>query len=259
MDRRPQPRSSASWRAVALGPAADRRRLPDRGRPAGDGPARLAGPPHHAAHRRFGRIVMDVKGERFDEALESAKHAHGAAQDTDLDAAALQAVAEEFKAIVLGRHGPPVPDRPLRPARPRHQGRLRELVRQAGDGLSQQPEDRPRSRHGRQRRHDGLRQHGRRLRHGRRVHPRPEYRREGPLRRVPDQRPGRGRRGGHPDRAEDQPDADGHARGLRGVPAHRPNSLERHYRDVQDLEFTIERGKLYMLQTRSAKRPRRRP
>src|SRR5438093_2600327 len=30
--------------------------------------------------------------------------------------------------------------------------------------------------------------------------------------------------------------------------------LEKHYRDVQDLEFTIERGKLYMLQTRSAKR-----
>jgi pyruvate,orthophosphate dikinase len=30
--------------------------------------------------------------------------------------------------------------------------------------------------------------------------------------------------------------------------------LEKHYKDVQDLEFTIERGKLYMLQTRSAKR-----
>ena len=30
--------------------------------------------------------------------------------------------------------------------------------------------------------------------------------------------------------------------------------LEKHYRDVQDLEFTIERGKLYMLQTRGAKR-----
>ena len=30
--------------------------------------------------------------------------------------------------------------------------------------------------------------------------------------------------------------------------------LEKHYRDVQDLEFTIERGKLYMLQTRIAKR-----
>ena len=30
--------------------------------------------------------------------------------------------------------------------------------------------------------------------------------------------------------------------------------LERHYRDMQDLEFTIERGRLYMLQTRSGKR-----
>jgi len=30
--------------------------------------------------------------------------------------------------------------------------------------------------------------------------------------------------------------------------------LERHYRDVQDMEFTIERGKLWMLQTRTAKR-----
>jgi pyruvate,orthophosphate dikinase len=30
--------------------------------------------------------------------------------------------------------------------------------------------------------------------------------------------------------------------------------LERHYRDVQDVEFTIERGRLYLLQTRAGKR-----
>jgi pyruvate, orthophosphate dikinase len=30
--------------------------------------------------------------------------------------------------------------------------------------------------------------------------------------------------------------------------------LERHYRDMQDMEFTVERGKLYMLQTRTGKR-----
>jgi len=30
--------------------------------------------------------------------------------------------------------------------------------------------------------------------------------------------------------------------------------LERHYRDMQDLEFTVEKGKLWMLQTRSGKR-----
>ncbi len=33
--------------------------------------------------------------------------------------------------------------------------------------------------------------------------------------------------------------------------------LEQHYRDMQDLEFTVERGKLWMLQTRSGKRTAR--
>jgi pyruvate,orthophosphate dikinase len=32
------------------------------------------------------------------------------------------------------------------------------------------------------------------------------------------------------------------------------SSLEKHYRDMQDFEFTIEKGKLYMLQTRNGKR-----
>ena len=31
-------------------------------------------------------------------------------------------------------------------------------------------------------------------------------------------------------------------------------TLERHYRDLQDLEFTVEKGKLYLLQTRAGKR-----
>ena len=113
---------------------------------------------------------------------------------------------------------------PQRAARPRHQGGLRLLVRQARHRLPQQPEDRPRPGHRGQRRDHGLRQHGRRLGHRRRLHPRPEHRREGALRRVPHQRPGRGRRGRHPDRAEDRPDADRHARGLRRVPAHRRSS-----------------------------------
>ena len=33
--------------------------------------------------------------------------------------------------------------------------------------------------------------------------------------------------------------------------------LERHYRDMQDIEFTVERGRLWMLQTRSGKRTAR--
>ena len=32
-------------------------------------------------------------------------------------------------------------------------------------------------------------------------------------------------------------------------------TLEAHYKDMQDTEFTVEEGALYMLQTRNAKRP----
>src|SRR5262249_45576343 len=32
------------------------------------------------------------------------------------------------------------------------------------------------------------------------------------------------------------------------------NILEKHYRDVQDIEFTVQKGKLWMLQTRNGKR-----
>ncbi len=82
----------------------------------------------------------------------------------------------------------------------------------------------------------------------------PEHRREGALRRVPHQRPGRGRRGRHPDAAQDQPDARRRCPRCTAEFEAIAERLERHYRDVQDLEFTIERGRLFMLQTRSAKR-----
>ena len=68
------------------------------------------------------------------------------------------------------------------------------------------------------------------------------------------ERPGRGRRRRHP-----------HAAAGRGAPAGRCprrttscsttlQRLEENYRDMQDTEFTVEDGVLYMLQTRAAKR-----
>ena len=48
--------------------------------------------------------------------------------------------------------------------------------------------------------------------------------------------------------AEELPDA--HAQLLEIL-----RTLEAHYGDMQDIEFTVERGRLYMLQTRGAKRP----
>ena len=74
------------------------------------------------------------------------------------------------------------------------------------------------------------------------------------VRRLPGQCPGRGRRGRHPQ----------HRRRSTGWRTHFPEiheelldifvRLEAHYRDMCDTEFTIEQGKLWMLQTRVGKR-----
>ena len=69
------------------------------------------------AYRRFiqmfGRIVMDVNGGRFDGPLEARKelHGHGAA-DTDLTVEDLKALVEEFKAIVKADTGRDFPTDP---------------------------------------------------------------------------------------------------------------------------------------------------
>jgi pyruvate, orthophosphate dikinase len=69
------------------------------------------------AYRRFiqmfGRIVMDVKAERFDELLEARRHAHGKdARDTDLTVDDLKALVEEFKGVVRADTGRDFPTDP---------------------------------------------------------------------------------------------------------------------------------------------------
>ena len=83
---------------------------------------------------------------------------------------------------------------------------------------------------------------------------------------YPGQRAGRGCRRRHPHaaasdrrRQEGQQldaagDGRGDARGLRRARCRCASTLETHYRDMQDIEFTVQRGKLYMLQTRTGKR-----
>jgi pyruvate,orthophosphate dikinase len=69
------------------------------------------------AYRRFiqmfGRIVMDVDGGRFDHALDAKKEARGAKQDTDLRAADLRELVDEFKAIVRDATGREFPTDPF--------------------------------------------------------------------------------------------------------------------------------------------------
>ena len=197
---------------------------------------------------------MDVDGERFDHALEAKKEARGAKQDTDLSADDLRELVDDVQGHRPRGHRPRVPDGPVRAARPRDQGRVRQLVRQArprlpasqkiaddlgtavnvvtmvfgnmgddsgtGVAFTRDPNT------------------GENVLFGEYLH----------------ERPGRGRRRRHPDRPEDRPDGDRHAGRSTTSSCDIGQQLENHYRDVQDLEFTIEKGRLYMLQTRSAKR-----
>ncbi|HSF27093.1 MAG TPA: pyruvate, phosphate dikinase [Actinomycetes bacterium] len=68
------------------------------------------------AYRRllqmFGKTVLGVDGDRFEHALEAAKSARGTHNDLDLDAADLRRLVEEFKAIIAADSGREFPQDP---------------------------------------------------------------------------------------------------------------------------------------------------
>ena len=209
------------------------------------------------AYRRFiqmfGRIVLDVDGERFDHALEASKTAHGAKQDTELDAAALRELVDEFRSIVQADTGRAFPEDPYeqldlaikavfaswfgKRARdyrknqgiPDDLGTAVNVVTMVfgnmgddsgtGVAFTRDPNT------------------GERVLYG-------EY-----LTNAQGEDVVAGIRTA-PKIAQMATDMPAVYTEFQRI----GEQLERHYRDVQDLEFTIERGRLYMLQTRSAKR-----
>ncbi|HUR50519.1 MAG TPA: pyruvate, phosphate dikinase [Mycobacteriales bacterium] len=60
----------------------------------------------------FGKTVLGVDGELFEHALDEAKKAQGTTNDLDLDAGHLQALVETFKGIVQEQTGAPFPQDP---------------------------------------------------------------------------------------------------------------------------------------------------
>jgi pyruvate, orthophosphate dikinase len=80
-----------------------------------DGLARLTNNERFAwdAYRRFvqmfGRIVLGVSGEKLDHVFDEAKHVLGATQDTDLSAADLRDVTNKLKGLVQQETGQPFP------------------------------------------------------------------------------------------------------------------------------------------------------
>jgi pyruvate,orthophosphate dikinase len=210
------------------------------------------------AYRRFiamfGRIVMDVPATRFDEPLEARKEAHGhGAKDTDLDVADLKALVEDYKKIVredTGRDFPTDPNEQLDLAikavfaswfgkRAKDYRTSQKIAHDLGTAVNvvtmvfgnmgddsgtgvaftRDPNT------------------GERVLYG-------EY-----LTNAQGEDVVAGVRTA-PKIAQMATDMPAVYDEFQRI----GQQLESHYRDVQDLEFTIERGKLYMLQTRSAKR-----
>jgi len=81
------------------------------------GSERFAWDSYRRLLQMYGKTVMGVEGERFEEALEHAKQAKGVRNDVELDAGDLRRLVEEFKAIIsveTGREFPQDPTEQLR-------------------------------------------------------------------------------------------------------------------------------------------------
>ena len=209
------------------------------------------------AYRRFiqmfGRIVMDVPGEQFDHALDAKKAARGVTQDTDLSAEDLREVAGEYRSIVreaTGREFPADPYEQLDLAikavfgswfgkRAMDYRNSQKIAHDLGTAVNvvtmvfgNMGDDSGTGVAFTRDPNTGEKQlfgeyltnaQGEDVVAGIRTAPKISQ------------------------MQTDMPEVYGEFLRI-------GQELERHYRDVQDLEFTIERGRLYMLQTRSAKR-----
>ncbi|GHF34854.1 pyruvate, phosphate dikinase [Streptomyces mashuensis] len=76
------------------------------------GDERFAWDSYRRLIQMFGKTVLGVDGELFEEALEAAKHAKGVTTDVELDAADLRGLVEEFKGIVAKETGRDFPQEP---------------------------------------------------------------------------------------------------------------------------------------------------
>ena len=182
------------------------------------------------SYRRFiamyGRIVLELPGRGVRLPLRRGQGAgrhHLGRQGADR-AAALP--GRLLPADRRAPHRPALPPGPGGAAARGHRGGLPQLERPPGHRLPQPGAHRARPGHRGQRAGHGVRQPRRQLGHRRRLHPRPGHRGQGRLRRLPGQRPGRGRGGGHPQhrahlRAQEAVPRGAHASCWRSSPASR--------------------------------------
>jgi pyruvate, orthophosphate dikinase len=201
----------------------------------------------------FGKTVLGIDGDRFEDRLEQAKHAKGVESDVDLDVDDLHKLVDEFKQVVRDESGRDFPQRPRE--------QLDLAVRAVFDSWNT---DRARLYRRQERIADDL---GTAVNVVAMVF--------GNL--GPDsgtgvaftRDPATGQQGVYGDYLANAQGEDVVA-GIRNTLSLAEleqldktsydqlleimSTLERHYQDLCDIEFTIERGKLWMLQTRVGKR-----
>ena len=83
-----------------------------RGLAAQSGNERFAFDSYRRLIQMFGKTVLGVDGEHFEEILDAAKHAKGSTNDLDLDAADLRELVESFKQAVVKHAGREFPQEP---------------------------------------------------------------------------------------------------------------------------------------------------
>jgi len=202
----------------------------------------------------FGNVVRDIPGERFEQAIAQAKQAGGVTLDTELDVAALQALTATFREIFEAATDEPFPQQP--------RAQLEQAIRAVFDSWT-----------------------GERAIAYRRINRIPEdwgtavnvqqmvFGNKGDtsgsgVAFSRDEVTGASEPSGDflvNAQGEDVVSGVRNTQDIADLRDVLPDSheqlmdilrtLEAHYKDMQDTEFTIEEGRLYMLQTRNAKRP----
>ncbi|MBR7839884.1 pyruvate, phosphate dikinase, partial [Actinospica durhamensis] len=76
------------------------------------GDERFAWDSYRRLIQMFGKTVLDIGGEHFEEALEASKRAKNVATDVELDAADLSVLVDAYKAIVREQAGREFPQDP---------------------------------------------------------------------------------------------------------------------------------------------------
>jgi pyruvate,orthophosphate dikinase len=224
-----------------------------RGLAALTGDERFAQDAYRRFAQMFGKIVLDVPGERFEEILEARKRKAGTRLDTDLSAADLAQIAEEFKQLIKRERGVDFPTDPwvqlemaIRAVFDSWMGKravdyrnFNKIPHDLGTAVNVQAmvfgnmggESATGVAFTRNPATGEKRLYGEYL---------PNAQGEDVV---------AGIRTPHPI-ARMEREFSGVYRRFQDV----AKMLERHYKDMQDLEFTVERGKLWMLQTRAGKR-----